>query len=299
MFVIFGASGKVGSVTAAKLRKAGHAVRAVVRNATQAQQLAAIGCKTVVADLTDPDSVRAAIKGATAVQMLCPLPAHDSDPETTMRTMIDVAADALQADPPPVVLAISDYGAELPEGTGLTLIYHYLETRFRSISTRLTLLRSAEHMQNWARQLPMMIDKGFLVSLHHPLSKAFPTVAAQDVGSIAGDLLLDQPASILPRIVSVEGPSRVTVTEVAAVLSEVSQRKIPAAEFPREQWHPALLHAGMSERRVKLVTDLYDAHNAGLIDIEANATERRFGTTTLAEVFSSLLAALPADRAPA
>lgn len=299
MFVIFGASGKVGSVTATKLREAGHAVRAVIRNETQAQRFAALGCETVMADLTDPDSVRAAIRGADAVQMLCPLPAHDPDPETMMHTMIDVAADALRADPPPAVLALSDYGAELPEGTGLTLIFHYLETRLRSIPTRLTLLRSAEHMQNWGHQLPMFLDKGCVVSLHHPLNKAFPTVATQDVGSIAAELLLDRPASIMPRIVSVEGPHRVSATEVARVLSEVSQREIPAVEFPRDQWNAALLHAGMNERRVKLVTELYDAHNAGLIDIEANTTERRFGTTTLAEVFSSLLAASDADRTPA
>lgn len=299
MFVIFGASGKVGSVTAANLRKAGHRVRAVVRNGTQAQRFAALGCETVMADLADRRSVREAIKGADAVQMLCPLPARDSDPETTMRTLIDVAADALLAAPPRAVLALSDYGAELREGTGLTLIYHYLETRLKAIATHLTLVRSAEHMQNWAHQLPMMLDKGFLVSLHDPLNKPFPTVAAQDVGAIAAELLLDRITSKSPRIVSVEGPQRITVTEVARVLSEISQRNIPAVEFPRHQWSVALLQAGMSERRVKLVTDLYDAHNAGLIDVDANATERRFGTTTLMEVFASLLPAFGRDHTPA
>lgn len=53
MYVIFGASGKVGSVTAAALRKAGRPVRAVVRDERQAQPLIAMGCEAAIADLTD------------------------------------------------------------------------------------------------------------------------------------------------------------------------------------------------------------------------------------------------------
>ena len=69
MYVIFGASGKVGRATAIALRNAGRPVRAVVRQAKQGEALAKIGCEIVCADLTDPTTVASAIKGATAVQI--------------------------------------------------------------------------------------------------------------------------------------------------------------------------------------------------------------------------------------
>ena len=297
MYVIFGASGKVGSVTAAALRDAGKAVRAVVRDERQAQRFAAIGCETVMADLTDSQAVRSAIEGAYAVQILCPVPATDTDPEAKMRQMIDVAAEALHASPPAEVLALSDYGAEVPEGTGITLLYRYLEARLKPLRTRLTLLRSAEHMENWARVIPAALARGVLPSLHHPLTKAFPTVAARDVGAIAAQLLLDgddsddvdEMRSDQPRIVSVEGPQRISAIDVAQVLSDVAKHKVTALALPRGEWNATLHHAGLTENHTRLITELYDAHNAGKIDVEAGQTERRFGATPLSEVIASML----------
>ena len=297
MYVIFGASGKVGSVTAAALRHAGKAVRAVVRDERQAQRFAAIGCETVMADLTDSQAVRSAIEGAYAVQILCPVPATDTDPEATMRYVIDVAADALHASPPVAVLALSDYGAEVPEGTGITLLYRYLEARLTPLRTRLTLLRSAEHMENWARVIPAALARGVLPSLHHPLTKTFPTVAARDVGTIAAQLLLDgddsdgadEMRSDRPRIVSVEGPQRISAIDVAQVLSDVAKHTVSALALPRGEWNATLRHAGLTENHTRLIAELYDAHNAGKIDVEAGQTERRFGATPLSEAIASML----------
>jgi NAD(P)H dehydrogenase (quinone) len=293
MYVIFGASGKVGSATTAALRKAGKAVRAVVRDERQAERFAAIGCETAVADLADSHAVRSAIKGAHAVQILCPIPAADTDPGATMREMIDIATDALLAHPPAAVLALSDYGAEVPEGTGITQIYHYMETRLQPLATRLVLLRSAEHIENWARVIPVALAKGVLPSLHHPVTQAFATVAARDVGAIAAQLLLDvdgsnQTQSNRTRIVSVEGPQRVSAGDVAQALSDIAKRSVPALALPRTEWHATLLHAGLTENHARLITELYDAHNAGKIDAEPR-TERRFGVTPLREVVATLL----------
>lgn len=293
MIVIFGASGKVGRVTATNLRHAGRPVRAVVRDARQAAYFAAIGCETVLADLTEPPSVRKAVEGAEAVQMLCPVPENEVHPESLMRKMIDVAADTLLAHPPAAVLALSDYGAEVPHGTGITQLYRYLETRFKPIPTRLTLLRSAEHMQNWSRVIHPALAKGFLPSLHHPVNKRFPTVAAQDVGAVAAELLLDDMHHGSPRIVSVEGPRRISANDVAGVLGDISGKDVSAIALPRKDWEATLDRAGLSEYHAKLIVDLYDAHNAGKIDVEEGKTERRFGTTPISEVLSSLVASAP------
>lgn len=291
MYVIFGASGKVGRATATALRNAGRPVRAVVRQAKQGEALARIGCEIVCADLIDPATVASAIKGAAAVQILCPVPVGDTDPASTMQRMIDVAADALRANPPPAVLALSDYGAELDRGTGLTRLFHLLEERLKPLATQLTLLRSAEHAQNWAAMLPVMLATGRLPSLHAPLDRAFATVSTLDVGALAAELLLETPSAKTLRIVSVEGPRRVSLNEVARAFSAVVGREVVADAVPREAWAPMLQRAGLSENHVQLLTELYDAVNAGQIDVEKGVSEQRFGKTELTDVFTSLLAA--------
>lgn len=298
MFVIFGASGKVGRVTVAALRSAGQPVRAIVRNPLQAESLAQLGCEIAVADLLDLESVKTALDGAFAVQILCPVPVDDSDPGKTMHRMIEIVAEALRAKPPSRVLALSDYGAELESGTGITLLFHALEMRLKeqlgAAVKNLTLLRSAEHMQNWARVMPVALATNTLPSLHHPLSKRFPSVAAQDVGQLAAELLLDKAHNTAlddaPHVVSIEGPQRLSALEMASVLSDLCGREISARELPRNEWTPTLLRAGMSERHAQLIADLYDTHNAGRIDVEDGISERRFGKTGVSTVLASLLA---------
>ncbi len=77
----------------------------------------------------------------------------------------------------------------------------------------------------------------------------------------------------------------------ARSLSNASGREIVARELPRSEWTPTLLRAGLSENHAQLITRLYDAHNAGHIDVEANARiERRFGTASLMTIFGAILA---------
>jgi len=290
MFVIFGATGQVGHASANALRRAGHEVRAVVRDAKQGEALAAIGCEIVLADLNDTASVARAIDGAHAVQLLCPVPRAHDDPAAAMRRTIDASVAALRERPPPHVLALSDYGAEHAAGTGITTLFHYFETQLRPIDSSLTFLRAAEHMHNWARVLPAALGRGVLPSLHHPLDKLFPTVAAHDVGQLAAELLLDAPPSRgTPRIVSIEAEQRVNALDVAHTLEQVAGRPVVAWEVSRAEWSAVLHGAGLGERHARLIIDLYDAHNAGRIDVEARVSERRFGATTLQEVLAALL----------
>lgn len=292
MFVIFGASGNVGLSTVTALRNAGHSVRAVLRDARHRERFVQLGCDVVIADLTDANAIAAAIDGARAVQMLCPVPAADPDPAATMTRTIDAATAALAANPPPALLALSDYGAELAGNTGITRLFHDLEERLKTIPTRLTLLRSAEHLQNWARVLPVALGTGVLPSFHHPVGKVFPTVWAPDVGVVAARLLLDAPEGGRgPRIVSVEGPRRVSVTAIAETLGAAAGRAIVVHELPRDTWSATLLRAGLSERHAQLIVDLYDVHNAGRIDVEAGVSERVYGTTTLEEALAVLVCA--------
>jgi NAD(P)H dehydrogenase (quinone) len=283
MFAILGATGKAGRATIGALRRRGLPVRAVVRDAAKADALAAMGCEIAVADLRDGAALAAAISGAQAVQVIVPISPKAEDPAAEMRAVIATVARALNEVGAPRVVAISDYGAERDAGTGITLAFHELEAQLRKTSAQLTLLRSAEHMQNWARLFKVAAETGVLPSLHHPLTKLFPMVSAGDVGIAAADLLAATDDHATPRIVYVEGPRRYTPLDVAKTLGGLFGREIVAHELPRRDWIPALTRGGLSAKYAALVAELYDAHNAGLIEVERGAKDVRRGATEFAD----------------
>ena len=290
MFAILGATGKAGRASIKRLRAADKPVRAVMRDAARAEEFIAMGCETAIADHRDAASLRAALAGATAVQAIIPMSVAVEDAVADMDAMIDNVAAAIEDARPETVLAISDYGAQNPTGTGLTLTFHRIEQRFGALSANLIFLRSAEHMQNWARQFAIAAKSGVMTTLHHPLTKIFPTVSAADVGDAGAELLM-APQSSSPRIVHIEGPRRYTPLEIANAASAALGRAIEMRELPRDQWLQTFAHAGMSASYAKLVEELYDTHNAGGIEVEEGGEARR-GATELADVFASLAAAV-------
>ncbi|MDX8515822.1 NAD(P)H-binding protein [Mesorhizobium sp. VK23E] len=288
MFVILGATGKIGRATIGVLRQNGLPVRAIVRDPSKAHELRACGCDIAVADIRDVPALVEATKDASAVQVICPTLIQAENASAEMEATIGAIAEALRQTRPARILAISDYGAQLPTGTGITLTFHHLESELKKLPAALTFLRSAEHMQNWGRGTGRALQTGVLASLHHPVSKTFPTVSAADVGLIAADLLLTDRNEAM-RIVQAEGPRRYSAVDVADALSKIAGREIVAHEMPRQDWISALVAGGMSASYAQLVADLFDTHNAGQIDAEQGVGEIRYGKTELRAALSALV----------
>lgn len=282
MITVFGATGRVGRATVQQLAARGIKVRAVVHHSAENSELQEIS-EVVVGDLHDPQAIANAVSGSDAVQVLCPIMPQLTDPIGEAAIVIAALAEGLRIAAPPAVLAISDYGAEIPSGTGITMILQRLETFLKELPSQLTFLRSAEHMHNWVRQIPLTLRTGVLASMHHPLAKAFPTVHAQDLGAVAAELLLNPPThGPSPRIVYIEGPRRYTALDVANAITQISGRQITARELPREDWESVLTAAGASVASAKLVTQTFDAHNDGHIEA-VTGIEIIHGVTDLAD----------------
>lgn len=290
MFAILGAAGKVGRATVSALRAAGQPVRAILRDPSKAAAFEALGCEVAIADLHDADALGRAFDGAAFAQVICPPAPGAEDARAEMRRSIESIAKALTAARPQATLAISDYGAEIESGTGITVLFHELEVQLRALPTEAIFLRSAEHMENWARVIRIAADTGRLPSLHHPLSKRFPTVSAPDVGRISAEILMQRRSGATTAgLFHVEGPERYTPVDVAEALTTLLDREVVAFEVPRQAWHQTMLGAGLSDSGAGLVTELYDAHNRGLIDFEAGAGQVLHGTTDLVGAFQALL----------
>jgi NAD(P)H dehydrogenase (quinone) len=283
MYAIVGAAGKVGYATSLKLREAGVTVRAVLRDATKASRLRAIGCDVALADLQDSAALGRAIATAEAVQVILPPPLQAQDAPGDMRRSIESLAEALERTHPQRVLAISDYGAHVSEEVGMPTMYHLFEERLRRLEIPKVFLRSAEHMEGWVPFIPVASGTGILPSLHHPVDGTFPTVSARDVGVISADLLLHPDEGINEQIVHAEGPRRYAAIDVASALSQLLGRAVTAQALPRAQWQESLGRV-VSASTVDLLVELYDAHNrGGVIDVEDDRSEVRYGTTELIE----------------
>jgi uncharacterized protein YbjT (DUF2867 family) len=289
MIVIFGASGKVGGTAAGELVRRGRRVRAVVRAPSKGAGLALLGCDVALADLHDGASLTSALRGAEAVLAICPPRVAADDVLADADAMMEALGAALERARPKRVVAISDYAAQHPEGTGVTLVLHRLERRLRGLAGT-TFLRSAEQMQNWLRHTTAARVRGELPSLHHPVTRAFPTVSAFDVGKEAADLL-DAPAEggPSPRVVHLEGPRRYCAEEFARVFQKALGRQVVARAVDRADWATALAAGGLGANYARLVMELQDAHNAGRIDVEADVGEVRHGATELEEALAPAL----------
>jgi len=287
MFAIIGAAGNVGSSTARALREAGAPVRAILRDAARAGPLEAMGCEIALADLKDPAALTRAIGNAEAVQVIAPLSPATQDPARELRQSIDSLVAALDRARIPRVLAISDYGAHIARDIGMPTLFHGFEARLRELDAQLLILRSAEHMHNWARSIPAALASGTLATFQDPVDMVQPTIAAQDLGRIAAHLLL-RPGDDRA-IVHAEGPRRYSAVDVATALSQLSGRAVSARAVPRAQWQEAFARI-MPASLADLLIKANDAKNeGGLVDIGSDSGEVRRGPTALIDALRPLL----------
>lgn len=281
MFAIIGATGNVGSSTVQALAEAGAPVRAIVRDPGKASQLDGLGCEVVQADIQSSHSLAEAIRGAEAVQLVAPLSPRADDPAEDLRRSIRSLIAALGVARPSRVLVISDYGAHIAEDIGMPSMFHDFEAQLRGLETSAVVLRSAEHMHNWARSIPAALESGSLMTFQHPVDMLQPMIAARDLGRIAAGILL-RPGDQDARVLHAEGPRRYSAADVATTLSRLSGRAVSAHAIPSSQWAGALAQVPTS--LAALLTKANDAKNrGGLVDVEPGAGEVVRGSTELVD----------------
>lgn len=286
MYAVLGASGKVGREVVSTLCAAGASVRAIVHE-RPADGL--LGCDIVHCDISDQVALSRALAGVHGVHVIVPTGRPGQDVPAQMRRCIEAIAQALEQAAPSRVLAVSDYGAHRADGTGLPALFHVMEARLSSLAVDLVLLRSAEHMENWARLIRRVEQTSALESMHHGIGKLFPTVSARDVGRIAAEILLEHwPRG--RRIIHVEGPRRYSAEDVAAAFSSLLGRDISAIALDRRIWEPTLERAGLAASTAREIAVTFDACNAGLVDVDPQHGDLRTGSIPLVDALRRAIA---------
>lgn len=283
MFAIVGAGGKVGYATSVALRKADVPVKAILRNGSQAMRLSEIGCEIALADLQDHIALASAIGEADTVQVIIPPSPHEDDTAEQMRKAIESIARALESVRPRRILAISDYGAHVDHDIGMPTMCRTFEERLSTLNGHKIFLRSAEHMQNWGRSIPLAAASGTLPSFLSPADKLVPMISAPDLGLIAADLLLRPIYKDGIDVIHAEGPRRFSPNDVATAVGDLLGRSVKVEVVPRTQWKD-IFEQSMSPTLAELLIKANDAQNTGgLVDVEPGTTEVHYGSSGLVE----------------
>jgi NAD(P)H dehydrogenase (quinone) len=261
MYAIAGITGKVGGELARNLLAAGQRVRAIVRNASKGEEWATRGCEVALAKMEDGLALADAFTGATATFILAP-PEFDPEPGyPEARAVIDGVVEALTKAKPARVLCLSTIGADA------------VHDNLLSQHTMMEDLASA-------------CETGLIHTFLQPAYKAFPMVAAKDVGRLAADLI--QEAWTDTRVVELEGPCRVTPNDLAAAFATVIGKSVHVRPVRRDLWSEWFRSQGMKNPGHGM--RMLDCFNEGWIEFQDRGCKAIKGQTSAVAVIAALVA---------
>ncbi|MBB5867297.1 uncharacterized protein YbjT (DUF2867 family) [Allocatelliglobosispora scoriae] len=236
--LVIGATGKQGGATARALLDAGWPVRALVRDVgvPPARELAARGAELVRGDLDDPASLVAAATGVSSVFSI-PFPdLADLASDAELRRGRNLVTAAREAGVPQFVhTSVSGAGDfSAPGWAEGRWDRHYWDSKAgidelvrTSGFAHWTVLKPATFMENllgWSYLFGDWTAGGFVTGFAADTVLAW--IAVQDIGDAAAAAIAD-PARFGGHDIELAG-DLLTMTETAAIVSEVLGRTVPA-----------------------------------------------------------------------
>lgn len=283
MFLVMGMTGKVGGATAAHLLAQGKKVRALVRDRAKAASWADRGVELVDGDWNDAASIVRALKGVDGAFVMLPPILAPSPDFSEARGVVANYVEALNKAPVPRVVALSSMGANRTSGMGLITALTLLEQGFRDLTLPVAYVRAGGFFENFLYGLHVA-QGGTLPVFYNPTSRKSAMVATDDIGAEIATLL-NGPAWLGHRII--ELGSMVSADEVAAQLGEVMKLDVKPFAVPRAEWSGAFEQFGIPKGRSGPAEIMYDAINAGGMDVGVEGTEHVPGATSARDVFAA------------
>lgn len=290
MFLVMGITGRVGGATARHLLAQGKEVRALVRDRTKTASWTAQGVELVDGDWNDAAAVARALEDVEGAFVMLP-PIWTPSPDfKEAKGVIANYVGALTKMPVPRVVALSSMGANKASGMGLITALSLLEQGFRDLALPIAFVRAGGFFENFLYGLHVAAG-GTLPVFYNPTNRKSAMVASDDIGAEIAALLIG-PAWSGHRVI--ELGSMVSADEVAAQLGEVMQRDVKAFAVPRHEWAAALEQFGIPKGQSGPAEAMYEAVNAGGMDLGVEGTEHVTGTTLARDVFSAARTAVRA-----
>ena len=283
MFLVMGITGKVGGATADHLLAQGKQVRALVRNREKANNWANRGVELVDGDWNDAAAIERALKGVEGAFVMLPPVWAPSPDYIEAKGVIASYVEALTNAAPPRVVALSSMGANRTSNHGVIAALTLLEQGFRDLIMPTAFVRAGGFFENFLYGL-QVAQGGTLPVFYNPTNRKSTMVATNDIGAEVATLLTG-PTWSGQRVV--ELGSMVSADEVAAQLGEVMSLDVKAFAVPRAGWGQTLEQFGIPKGHSGPAEQMYEAVNAGWMDLGVAGTEHVAGTTSARDVFAA------------
>jgi uncharacterized protein YbjT (DUF2867 family) len=291
MYAMMGITGQVGSAATRHLQRAGHRVRAIVRDAAKTPTWLASGAEVAVADWSDERALAAAFRDVDGVFVMLPANFAPSADFAEPRALIDTLTAALRWANPPKVVTLSSVGAQHDHDLGLITQLHLLESAIDALPMPRAHVRAAWFMENLRWDVARARDEGRFASYLQPLDRAIPMVATDDIGRTVAATLTETWSG--RRVIELEGPRRYSPQDMAQALAAVLEHDVEALAIPRDRWATRFVDEGMPSDRTAPRIAMLDGFNSGWIDFEGGGTEHVIGDIPLGYVADELVSACP------
>ena len=253
MILVTGATGLNGTALVRKLSAKGVPLRALVRNAAKAAEIAALpNVEIAIADMAKPETLPAALAGVDRAML------NSSADPAMVEVQSNFIAAAAKAGVRHVV-KLSGIMPDLDSPFRFARMHGEIEKRLEASGMAFTHLRAGEFMPSYFRQVPMILAKG---ALFLPMENQ--RIASIDIGDLAeiAALVLTNPGHE-GKIYPLTGPEALTMTEVAERLSAATGKTIKYINVPPEDVKKAQLAAGVPPYIADALAELFAERRKG------------------------------------
>ena len=274
-------AGGVGRAVFEQLRAHDVPVRFMVRRQDErAAELKRLGAEVIIGDLTQPETVAAALQGVTR-----------------MFFTMAVSPDHLLAAT--VVASVAKEYGHLEALVGLSqMTVSQMTATSTDESHQQRLHWLAEQVLNWSG-LPVVhvrptvfLDSPLFTTLvarsireNGRIALPFGSghtspVAVDDVARVVATVLRN-PAPHIGHVYELTGPRSVDMTELAAAFSRALHRPVSYVDVPLDRWRAGLFKLGLPPHTEQHVVTMAQLHRANRYDRTADGVERVTGTPPL------------------
>lgn len=281
MIVVTGATGRTGRRVAEVLLAQGQEVRALGRDARKLEPLVRRGAQTSTGNVEDARFLQDAFADGSAAYLILPEDLSQQDLRTHQERVSDCYAEAVTNAQVRFVVNLSSIGAQHGQGTGPIVGLHNQEQKLNRVDGLNVLhLRAAYFMENLFMSMAPLRATGTLPGGMRG-DAPMPWIATKDIGAYAANRLAARDFSG-SSIQELHGQRDISMNEAASIVGKaIGKADVTYVQMPSPALESALLQMGLPKKTAKLIIEMWEGANAGLIAPQEARSARNTTPTTL------------------